>query len=247
MKTHENRVAIVTGAAQGIGQQIAVRLAERGAKLVLLDIKDCDETLGLIGTSCPDALTIKADVRLREDWDKAGEAVQARFGRADILVNNAGIYPFGTIDELTFETWRDVMATNLDAHFFAAKVFVPIMRAQGWGRIVNISSNSIGANQIGGLSHYIASKAGVVGFVRGLANDVAAYGITVNAVAPAATLTPGTSGAPPEAMASIWRTQAIKRQALPDDIVGPVLFLSSEDAQFVTGQLIVVDGGLFKH
>ena len=140
---------------------------------------------------------------------------------------------------------RKTLAVNLDAHFYSAKHFVPLMRKNGWGRFVNVSSNSIGIVQPGA-SHYMASKMGVIGFVRGLANDVAEDGITVNAILPAITNTPGMKDAPEEIKSRSWQQQAIKRFAEPEDIAGPVAFLTSDDAAFVTGEALVVDGGLYK-
>lgn len=240
--SHEGRVAIVTGSARGIGQAIAVMLAERGAKLVLVDVDESLETADKIGS---EALTIKADVSNADDWRRIGEAADQRFGRADIVVNNAGIGPVGMIDDIGFDVWRRTFAINLDAHFLSAKEFVPRMRKNRWGRFVGISSNSIGL-AIPGLSHYMSSKMGILGFVRGLANDVAADGITVNAILPALTNTRFTRDVPEEAKRQVWQQQAIKRFAEPSDIAGPVCFLTSDDAAFVTGQSLVVDGGQYK-
>jgi NAD(P)-dependent dehydrogenase (short-subunit alcohol dehydrogenase family) len=240
--TLKGRVAIVTGAGRGIGRAIAMRLASHGAELVLVDIEAPAESAALIGGS---AIAEAADVSRREDWQALAARVDSRFGRADIVVNNAGIYPMAAIDDLDEDLWRRTMAVNLDSHFFSAKAFVPLMRRHGWGRFVNISSNSIGTTAQA-ISHYMASKMGVIGFVRGLANDVAADGITVNAVLPGITNTPGTSGTPDEFKAMVWQGQAIKRFAEADDIAGPVAFLASEDSAFITGQAIVVDGGQYK-
>jgi len=241
-KSHEGRVAVVTGAGQGIGRAICQKLSERGARLVLVDREDATETAG---TLMGESICVAADVASDHDWGRIAARTMAAFGRADIVVNNAGIYPMAPIDQLTIELWRQVFAVNLEAHFFSAKHFVPLMRANQYGRFVNISSNSVGA-PTRGLSHYMASKMGVIGFVRGLANDVAEDGITVNAVMPAFTDTPGTAGAPEAIRERTLLVQAIKRIAVPDDIAGPVVFLTSDDARFVTGQTIVADGGMYK-
>jgi NAD(P)-dependent dehydrogenase (short-subunit alcohol dehydrogenase family) len=241
-KTHENRIAVVTGAAQGIGREVAVRLASRGAKVALADLKKPVETASLIGDT---AIAIEADVSNESGWKHLAQIVERDLGEVDIVVNNAGIYPQIEIDELELDAWRRTFAVNLDAHYFSAKQFLPGMRRKKWGRFVNFSSNSIGI-AITGLSHYMAAKMGVIGFVRGLANDVAADGITVNAILPALTNTPGTSGVPDEFKKSVWQQQAIKRFAEPADIAGPVLFLTSDDAAFVTGEALVVDGGQYK-
>jgi 3-oxoacyl-[acyl-carrier protein] reductase len=240
--SHEGRVAIVTGAARGIGQAIAVKLAAHGARLVLVDIEAAEDTARIIGDA---TLVATGDVTSAGDWARIDALVRARFGRTDIVVNNAGIGSDKRIDELEFDQWKRTFAINLDSHFLSAKQFVPQMRRNNWGRFVNISSNSIGL-AIPGMSHYMASKMGVIGFVRGLANDVADSGITVNAVLPAITNTRLTRDMPEEAKRQTWQQQAIKRFAEPEDIAGAVCFLSSDDAGFITGQALPVDGGQYK-
>jgi NAD(P)-dependent dehydrogenase (short-subunit alcohol dehydrogenase family) len=245
VKTHQNRVAVVSGAAKGIGQELAIQLAQRGAALALLDIVDLSQTLQLVENAGGTAIRVECDVSAQEGWIAAAEAVRTAFGRCDILVNNAGIYPNIHIDDLDFKTWRRTFEINLDSMFLSAKVFVPMMRENKWGRIVNVSSTSIVTNT-SGVSHYMATKMGVIGFTRGLANDLGKDFITVNAVAPALTATPGSSHLPDVVRDGVVNLQAFKRMAVPHDIVGPILFLTSDDAQFMTGQLLAVDGGMMK-
>ena len=240
--THEGRVAIVTGAAQGIGRAIAAGLAARGAKVIVADLKAPEETVALIGDRATPRLL---DVSDEDAWQALASEIGDAFGRVDIVVNNAAYLPRGPFDELSTETWRRSMAVNLDAHFFSAKALVPWMRRQRWGRIVAIASNSIGIAETG-LSHYMASKMSEIGFVRGLANDLGQDGITVNAVLPALTNTPAIAAMPEEVRRSVYQQQAIKRLGQPEDLVGPVAFLTSDDAAFITGQALVVDGGLYK-
>jgi NAD(P)-dependent dehydrogenase (short-subunit alcohol dehydrogenase family) len=236
--THEGRVALVTGAGQGLGRAIALALAERGARVIVTDLRPPEETARTIGSA---AHAFALDVTKEEDWRVVTDGV----GDVDIVVNNAGFFPNRPIDALDLQTWRRTMATNLDSHFLSVKHFLPGMRKKRWGRFVGISSNMVGLS-IPGMSHYIASKMGIVGFMRGLANDVAEDGITANAVLPGLTNTPATAPQSDEQKRATWGQQAIKRLAEPSDIAGAVLFLTSDDAAFITGQAIVVDGGQYR-
>ncbi|HLY73931.1 MAG TPA: SDR family oxidoreductase [Planctomycetota bacterium] len=239
--THEGRVALVTGAGQGIGQAIALALAERGAQVIVTDLRLPDETVSRIG---PKARAFQLDVTREEDWHSVAQKSSA-LGEVDIVVNNAGYFPNRSIDELDLVTWRKTMATNLDSHFLSAKHFLPGMRRRKWGRFVGISSNMVGL-AIPGMSHYITSKMGIIGFMRGLANDVAGDGITANAVLPGLTNTQAIGPQSEEQKRATWGQQAIKRLGQPEDIRGAVLFLTSEDAAFITGQALVVDGGQYR-
>jgi len=245
MNTHENKVAIITGGKQGIGRGIAGLLAQRGAKVVLVNRQDAAEEAARIGNG---AIAIAADVTSEADWARVAAEVEQAFGRADILVHAAGIYPIAGLDQMTQDEWRRVMAVNLDAHVIGARAIVPLMRKAGGGSIVAVGSDAVGMVTPPGMgfSHYITSKMGVVGLVRALANELAADNIIVNAVHPGITDTEGASGMPNEQKAQVYMMQAIKRLGTPADIAGPVAFLTSEDARFVTGQTQVVDGGLMR-
>lgn len=241
IKTHEGRVALVTGAGQGIGQAIARALADRGAKVIATDLKPPHETVHAIG---PTASALELDVTLEEQWRSVADKARD-MGGVDIVVNNAGYFPHRSIDELDLPTWRKTMATNLDSHFLSVKYFLPTMRKKKWGRFVGISSNMVGL-AIPGMSHYIATKMGIIGFMRGLANDVANDGITANSVLPGLTNTLATATQSEEQKRGTWEQQAIKRLGEAEDVTGAVLFLTSDDAAFITGQAIVVDGGQYR-
>ena len=226
---------------RGIGQAIAVALAERGAQVIATDLTPPHETAENIG---PAAHAFKLDVTQEEDWRSV--SVKSRdIGDVDIVVNNAGYFPNRSIDELDLPTWRKTMATNLDAQFLSAKSFLPAMRKKKWGRFVGISSNMVGL-AIPGMSHYIATKMGIIGFMRGLANDVASDGITANAVLPGLTNTSAIAPQSEEQKRATWEQQAIKRLGEPEDMTGAILFLTGDDAAFITGQAIVVDGGQYR-
>lgn len=240
-RTHEGRIALVTGAGQGIGQATALALAERGAKVVATDLKVPQETLDKIGST---AYGFQLDVTKEDDWHSVFVKCE-ELGGVDIIVNNAGYFPNRTIDELDLPTWRKTIATNLDSHFLSVKYFLPPMRKKKWGRFVGISSNMVGL-AIPGMSHYITSKMGIIGFMRGLANDIANDGVTANAVLPGLTNTLATASQPDEMKRATWEQQAIKRLGEPEDVTGAILFLTSDDASFITGQAIVVDGGQYR-
>ena len=252
-RRHEGKVAVITGAASGIGRAFAARLASEGAHVVVADRSRADETLAEIQSFGGNASSIACDISLEQDVEQLARRVEAEAGGCDILVNNAGLIPSCQLEELAFAEWRRIMATNLDAMFLTCKRFVPQMRTKHWGRVINMTSNTYG-QVTKGLTHNIASKAGVIGFTRALASEVGADGITVNAIGPGFTRTPGTlalgsgyRGTSSEELFDVLaQRQAIPRAPTTADLVGTLSFLASDDAAFITAQTIYVDGGLVR-
>ena len=239
------RLAVITGGSGGLGQAYAQRLAADGIRIVVADLAAGAETQSLIAARGGDCSFISCDVSRPEDVTALATFVAGE-GGADILVHNAGIYPMQALDEITFEDWRRVMSVNVDSLFLLTQAFLPHMRERKWGRIVGIASNLFHLG-LPGIPHYVASKGAVIGFVRSVAAEVGEDGVTVNAIAPGLIRTPGTSTGIHDELGVFDLTismQAIKRGGMPDDVSGTVSFLVSDDAAFVTGQTIIVDGGV---
>ena len=243
MKRFEGRVAVVSGAAQGMGKAVALRLAQEGATVIAADIngKGAEATAKEIGgksfgqqTDIGDPASVKA----------LFDAVAQKCGKLDVLVNVAAIVPFVKWDELTFDEWRRVARVNFDGLYLMCKAGSDLMRKNNYGRIVNFGSNSMLAGTPN-MAHYVATKGGVFAFTRALATELGGYKITANTVMPGLTDTEGVQTTPhKDAFGFVDMLQAIKGKGVPADIVPAVAFLASEEAHWITGQALNVDAGM---
>jgi len=247
----KDKIAIITGAAQGIGAAFALGYAKEGAKIVIADIGDGKESVEAIEQAGGEAIHVKADITSQDDCDTMAKAAVERFGTIDILLNNAAMYanivkkPF---TEITTEEWNRVMEINTGGPFICTKAVFPYMKEKG-GKIINVSSSSIFEGP-SGMPHYVASKGAVFAFTRSMARELGEYSINVNSLAPGYTQSEGsktiehnrsTTGPSPEEI-SIQK-RCLKRSALPQDMVGTAIFLGCYLSDFISGQLILCDGG----
>jgi NAD(P)-dependent dehydrogenase (short-subunit alcohol dehydrogenase family) len=241
-------VAVVSGAASGLGQTFAIALARARYRVAGLDVADLDETEKLVEAAGSELLPVECDVRDAESVDAAVAEVTREFGALHVVVNNAGIYPPIPFAETTLDDWRRIMRVNLDGPFLLTKAALPHLRAAGWGRIVNIVSAVVflGPPE---LVAYTASKAGLVGFTRALATELGPDNITVNAIAPGLTHTATaarTTGAD-GGFERVRDLQCVPRIEEPEDLVSTLLYVCDKGSAFLTGQTINVDGGSAKH
>jgi len=239
------RTVLITGAAGGVGTQLVARFLENGDTVVATDTGD--EALATLRAGLhpePGARLVTFAADISEEADCAALAGAAG-ERVDVLVNCAGWFPIVPFEQMTAEQWRQVIDVNLTGPFLVTRAVLPSMKDLGWGRIVTFGSASV-FDGTPGQSHYVAAKAGLVGFSRSLAREVGGYGITVNVVTPGLTVTPAVrAGFPQHILAEQRDRRALKRDEEPEDLVGVVAFLASPDADFITGQTINVDGGKF--
>lgn len=248
----QDRVAIVTGGGYGIGRSYSAGIAREGGKVLIADINEdaAKQAERQIQDAGGHALAVRTDVSDEQSVEAMARAALDRFGRIDILVNNAAYFaalPLHDLDEIDVEEWDKVMAINLRGPFLCTKAVVPQMKQQRYGKIINISSASI-LNGNPRRIHYVTSKSGIIGFTRSLARALGDYNICVNSVMPGSTVSEGTLLAYPyEQFERTAGNRALKRIQQPEDLVGTILFLSSSDSDFVTGQAINVDGGMMMY
>jgi NAD(P)-dependent dehydrogenase (short-subunit alcohol dehydrogenase family) len=244
----DGKVAVVTGAAQGIGSAIADGLAREGARIVVADLRGAEQA----AAQYPDGVGLTIDVSSEQDAVRMVEETVERCGSLDVLVNNAGLYatlemrPF---TEIPVDEWRRVMDVNVASMFLTCRAAVPVMREAGGGAIVNISSGTP-FRGVPFLLHYVTSKGAIVAFTRALAKELGKDGVRVNCVAPGFTMSQGVLDNPEviEKLRDISvAARTIQRDQVPEDVVGAVVYLAGPTASFVTGQTIVIDGGQYFH
>jgi NAD(P)-dependent dehydrogenase (short-subunit alcohol dehydrogenase family) len=251
----KDKVAVITGAARGIGTAIAVGYAKEGARIVIADILDGNEAIKTVEKAGSEALYLKTDVTRQDECDAMAKGAFDRFGSIDILVNNAGYFadivmkPFTEIND---EEWNKVMDVNIGGVFRITKAVFPYMKEKG-GKIINMSSASI-LEGVPYMPHYVASKGAIMAFTRGMARELGDYKINVNSIAPGFTHSLGGEQFDQSKAVDIppleeiqQPNKCIKRPAVPEDLVGTAVFLASDMSDYISGQLIVHDGGMSMH
>jgi len=246
MRGLQGKVAIVTGASRGLGRAIAIKLASLGAKVVVnyrSNTSAAEEVLSLIREAGGEAIPVQADVSIFDDAQRLVKSTLEHFGRLDILVNNAGTTRDGLLVRMSEEDWDIVIDTNLKGAFNCTKAAQRRMLKQRYGRIVNITSVA-GLAGNAGQTNYVAAKAGLIGFTKALAKEVGSRNITVNAVAPGYIPTDLSASLSPDLIAKGLDMTPLGHPGTPEDIANAVAFLVSDDASYITGQVLSVDGGL---
>ncbi len=238
-----NKVAIVTGSGRGIGRAIALKLAEVGATVVVNDIGEAEPVAEEIRAMSRQSLAIPADVSSSQDVARLVEETVAAYGRVDILVNNAGIARDQLLLRMSDEDWDKVLSVNLKSVFLCTRAVVRHMIKQRWGRIISITS-IVGIVGNPGQANYASAKAGIIGFTRTIAKEVASRSITANAIAPGFIETEMTQRLPDERKEQLKKQIPLRYLGSPRDVAEAVAFLASEEARYITGQVLSVDGGM---
>jgi 3-oxoacyl-[acyl-carrier protein] reductase len=248
MRRLEGRIAVVSGAATGLGRAAALRLASEGAKVEILDIKDAAEVVRQIREAGGDAESQICDVTNESQIADAVAAIASRHGRVDILVNNAGILQGRTPwHQLTYEEMNRFVQVNYLGYFNVSKAIYPLLKKSEHGRVINVASRTYFLANPGQMA-YVAAKGAVMGMTRVLAKELGEEGITVNAVAPGMVATSGTEAhSNEEAFNRVMMNQAIKKRVTPEHFAGLIAFIASDDAEMITGQMILCDGGGYLH
>ncbi|AZM64275.1 MULTISPECIES: SDR family NAD(P)-dependent oxidoreductase [unclassified Streptomyces] len=241
-----NRVVVITGAAGGIGAVLVARFLANGDTVIATDLSEQALDRLRDGFDSDAALvTVAADLSGEDGNAALAAAIREHADRVDVLINCAGWFPITSFEDIEPEEWRRVIDVNLTGTYLTTRALLPLMKENGWGRIVNFGSGSF-FDGTRFQAHYVAAKAGVIGFTRSLSREVGDWGITVNVIAPGLTVTePVRRTFPQEVLEAQRAGRALKRDQVPEDLVGPVFFLASPDAGFITGQTINVDGGKF--
>ena len=241
----KNRIAVVTGGADGIGRATAMRFAQEGAVVVIWDMNEekGKQTAAEINAAGGKALFLKVNTSNFAEVEAASKKVVEQYGKYEILINNAGITRDSTLKKMTPELWQQVIDVNLTGVFYCAKCAADIMTEQGWGRIVNASS-VVALYGNFGQTNYVATKAGLIGMTKTMARELGKKGVTVNAVAPGFILTDMVRKMPEEVLKSMEDKVPVKRLGKPEEIAAAYAFLASDDAAYINGTVISVDGGM---
>ncbi len=245
----QERNVVITGAARGIGSLLVERFLSNRDRVFAMDRNA--EGLSRLESAQANSdrlVTLAGDISKREDTLRSAELVKSKGdGHLQVLINCAGHFPFHPFEEMSYDEWREIVDINLGGVFLMMQAMLPLMKAAGWGRVINFGSAAVFegvAEQV----HYVAAKAGVIGLSRSLAVEFGRFGITVNVVTPGLTRTePINRTAKPELIAQQREMRSLHRDERPEDLVGPVFFLASPDAEFISGQILNVDGGKIKH
>jgi NAD(P)-dependent dehydrogenase (short-subunit alcohol dehydrogenase family) len=241
---HKGRLVAFTGGSSGLGQAMVQRLSAEGAQVAILDIGDSSETLALCKAGPGKVTAYRCDIGEADQVARVADQIRAERGDPAILVHCAALQIRRSFEQITIDEWRAVQRVNVDGAFLLVRAFLPALRKAGWGRIAIVASSSFFAPPPLGMTHYITSKGALLGFVRGLANEVGGDGITVNALAPGLTRTVhAIANVPQSHFDYVITRQAVKRNGEPEDQAAALSFMISDDAAFMSGQTMLVDGG----